>query len=224
MDFSARATTKGAARIWRRRSCTPPRSSSTLQSHRLFRIGLRPKEGRVAHVQHARLVDLPGSGHRIGIRQTDELALVVREVHVIATERTPHPFGHSNHCRAVNVPAQGNRSIHCDERILREARTTCIGCASPATGERRTSSESRTHFIVVDYTGALSCLADYSSSTAQCFARQVFPLLGARASPPAACWRSRPESAGSEASALLRDMRRLPARVLVVALVACGRL
>ena len=33
MDFSARATTKGAARIWRRRSCTSPRSSSTLQSH-----------------------------------------------------------------------------------------------------------------------------------------------------------------------------------------------
>lgn len=31
MGFSARATTKGAARIWRRRSCTSPRSSSTLQ-------------------------------------------------------------------------------------------------------------------------------------------------------------------------------------------------
>ena len=30
MDFSARATTKDAARSRRRRSCTPPRSSSTL--------------------------------------------------------------------------------------------------------------------------------------------------------------------------------------------------
>jgi hypothetical protein len=30
MDFSASATTKDAARTWRRRSCTPPRFSSTL--------------------------------------------------------------------------------------------------------------------------------------------------------------------------------------------------
>jgi hypothetical protein len=30
MDFSASAATKDAARIWRRRSCTPPRFSSTL--------------------------------------------------------------------------------------------------------------------------------------------------------------------------------------------------
>ena len=30
MDFSARATTKDAARLRRRRSCTPPRFSSTL--------------------------------------------------------------------------------------------------------------------------------------------------------------------------------------------------
>jgi hypothetical protein len=30
MDFSASAATKDAARTWRRRSCTPPRSSSTL--------------------------------------------------------------------------------------------------------------------------------------------------------------------------------------------------
>jgi len=30
MDFSARATTKDADRSRRRRSCTPPRSSSTL--------------------------------------------------------------------------------------------------------------------------------------------------------------------------------------------------
>ena len=30
MGFSARATTKGAARTRRRRPCTPPRSSSTL--------------------------------------------------------------------------------------------------------------------------------------------------------------------------------------------------
>ena len=30
MDLSASAATKDAARIWRRRSCTPPRFSSTL--------------------------------------------------------------------------------------------------------------------------------------------------------------------------------------------------
>ena len=30
MDFSASAATKDAAGIWRRRSCTPPRFSSTL--------------------------------------------------------------------------------------------------------------------------------------------------------------------------------------------------
>jgi hypothetical protein len=30
MDFSASVATKDAARIWRRRSCTPPRFSSTL--------------------------------------------------------------------------------------------------------------------------------------------------------------------------------------------------
>ena len=29
MDFSARVTTKDATRTWRRRSCTPPRFSST---------------------------------------------------------------------------------------------------------------------------------------------------------------------------------------------------
>jgi hypothetical protein len=31
MDYSARAVTKDAARFRRRRSCTPPRLSSTLQ-------------------------------------------------------------------------------------------------------------------------------------------------------------------------------------------------
>jgi hypothetical protein len=30
MDFSASTATKDAVRVWRRRSCTPPRSSSTL--------------------------------------------------------------------------------------------------------------------------------------------------------------------------------------------------
>jgi len=35
MDYSASATTKDAARNWRRRSCTPPRFSSTLPLHPL---------------------------------------------------------------------------------------------------------------------------------------------------------------------------------------------
>jgi len=34
MDFSASAATKDAARTWRRRSCTPPRFSSTLPDTR----------------------------------------------------------------------------------------------------------------------------------------------------------------------------------------------
>ena len=34
MDFSASAATKDAARTWRRRSCTPPRFSSTLPDKR----------------------------------------------------------------------------------------------------------------------------------------------------------------------------------------------
>ncbi len=39
MDFSASAATKDAARTWRRRSCTPPRFSSTLPDRLKRRIG-----------------------------------------------------------------------------------------------------------------------------------------------------------------------------------------
>ena len=51
MDFSARVATKDATRTWRRRSCTPPRFSSTLP----FAVGRRIREYR-------RLVKVHGRG------------------------------------------------------------------------------------------------------------------------------------------------------------------
>jgi len=51
MDFSARATTKDAARSRRRRSCTPPRSSSTLP----HQLGSEPREPFGAPVRGSKL-------------------------------------------------------------------------------------------------------------------------------------------------------------------------
>jgi hypothetical protein len=48
MDFSASVATKDAARLWRRRSCTPPRFSSTLPSEINYRGNMDscPSHGR----------------------------------------------------------------------------------------------------------------------------------------------------------------------------------
>ena len=70
--------------------------------------------------QHAGLVDPPGPGDRIGRGEPDELAHVVREVHVVAAERTLEPGRHANHRRAVDVVAERGRGSQGEQRILLE--------------------------------------------------------------------------------------------------------
>ncbi len=87
----------------------------------LGRVWLGAKERGVLHVQHTGVVDRPWPGHGIGVRQPDEFAEVVGEVHVVLPHRMLDPRRHAYHRGAVHIPAEGWRRGDGDERIAGDA-------------------------------------------------------------------------------------------------------
>lgn len=68
MDFSASAATKDAARIWRRRSCTPPRFPSTLPGGNQFHGVAGPNHSVKERGVHRHTIHLPTEAHDTGLR------------------------------------------------------------------------------------------------------------------------------------------------------------
>ena len=75
MDFSASAATKDAARTWRRRSCTPPRFSSTLpEKNHPVQAGFldRPYEAVCVRVGVSRALPIAGTPTVVEIKSKDD--------------------------------------------------------------------------------------------------------------------------------------------------------
>jgi len=86
---------------------------------RLRRI-LRWKE-RFRHVQHTRLMNVPGPFYVIGISQSDEAAFVMCEIKVVSTEGLLNPRRDPDEAGSVDVGADSLVKPGMDNRTLSES-------------------------------------------------------------------------------------------------------
>ena len=93
--------------------------TGSLFDGRLWRI-LRWEEG-FRHVQHTRLMNMPGPFHVIGISQSDEAAFVMCEIKVVSTEGLLNPRRDPDEAGSVDVGADSLVKRGMDNRILSES-------------------------------------------------------------------------------------------------------